>query len=120
MIYVAQFLSLIDNCASEETANLIRCVLLHRFRNMPVCVEGESGAVMTQQTGERFHIHTVLECKRSECVPLWHNKDKSENPVFSRADGLSLFFFHKIRPPKWRSGKEGEKAGLHIKDKFLG
>ena len=94
MIYVAQFLSLIYNSVGKETADLVRRVLFHRFRDMPVGVEGESGAVMTQQTGERFHIHTVLECKRSECVPLWHNKDKSENPVFSRGSGLSLFFFH--------------------------
>ena len=84
MIYVAQFLRLIDNCASEEAANLIRCVLLHRFRYMSIGVEGKSGAIVTKQAGERFDVHTVLERKRSECVPLWHNKDKSENPVFSR------------------------------------
>ena len=64
---------------------------------MPVGVEGESGAVMTQQTGERFHIHTVLERERSECVPIEYNREQSEKP--SKINGLTALkcsFSHEI------------------------
>ena len=67
----------------EETADLVCRVLLHRFRDMPVGVEGKSGAIVTENAGECFDVHTVLEGKRGECVLLWHNKDKSENSVFA-------------------------------------
>ena len=102
----------------HEVAHGFRRLILHLPGGVGVGTEGEACVVVAQHTGDRLDVHPVLQGQRSERMPLWHNKDKSENPVFSRADGLSLFFFHKIRPPKWRSGKEGEKAGLHIKDKF--
>ena len=85
---------------------------------MPVGVEGKSGAVMTQQTGERFDVHAVLERKRCECVPLWHNKDKSENPVFSTGWRFALILFPLKTPSKWGSGKEVEKQGCTLGTNF--
>ena len=45
-----------------------------------VGAEGEARVVVPQHTADRFHIYAVLGGQGCECVPLWHNKDKSENP----------------------------------------
>ena len=47
---------------------------------MGVGVQGNPGAVVAQHAGDGFHIHSVLQGQSCECVPLWHNKDKSESP----------------------------------------
>ena len=50
---------------------------------MGVGAQGEARVVVPQHTGNRLDVHSVLQGKRGEGVPLWHNKDKSENPVFA-------------------------------------
>ena len=47
---------------------------------MGVGAQGESGIVVPQHTGDGLDVHTVLQGQGGEGVPLWYNKDKSENP----------------------------------------
>ena len=60
---------------------------------MGVSVKGESGAVVAQHGGEGLHVHSVLQCQHGECVPLWHNKDKSENPCVATGWRFVLILF---------------------------
>ncbi len=55
--------------------------------------EGEACIVVSQHTADRFHIYAVLERQGCESVPLWHNKDKSENPCSARSWRLVLILF---------------------------
>ena len=57
-----------------------RRLILHLPGGVGVGSERESAIVVAKHTGDRFHIYTVLEGQGCESVPLWHNKDKSENP----------------------------------------
>ena len=75
--------------AGEEAADLIRRVPLHCFRDMPVGIEGESGAIVTEEAGEGFDIHAVLERKCSESVPIWYNCDNTDKP--NKIKGLRIF-----------------------------
>ena len=52
-------------------------------------------------------------------VPLWHNKDKSENPCIATGRAVYPYSFSTKNTPKMGVRRGGEKAGLHIKDKFL-
>ena len=63
-----------------DAANSIRRLPAHFLGGVGVGVQCEACTVVTQRIGEGLHVHTVLERQRGEGVPLWHNKDKSENP----------------------------------------
>ena len=53
-----------------------------------VGAQGEPGVEVAQHEGYCFHIHTVLQRRGSEGVPLRYNNDKRKKPLFSR--GLSV------------------------------
>ena len=55
--------------------------------------EGEARIVVTQHTGDCFHVHAVLESQSRKCVPLRYNYDKPEKPRTSRAFGYLARFF---------------------------
>ena len=61
----------------------IRRFPLHPLGGVGIGIQCESRRVMTQGVGERLHVHAVLEGQRGKGVPLWHNKDKSENPCIA-------------------------------------
>ena len=62
-----------------KAAHGFRCLILHLPGGVGVGAEGEARVEVAQHTGDRHDVHTVLEGQRGEGVPLWHNKDKSEN-----------------------------------------
>ena len=64
-----------------------RSLILHLPGGVGVGAEGEARIVVSQHTADRFHIYAVLERQGCESVPLWHNKDKSENPCVARVKG---------------------------------
>ena len=70
----------LSDSAGEETAHCVRRLLLHGGSHVGVGVQREPGAVMSQHGGEDFHVYAVMQGQNRERVPLWHNKDKSENP----------------------------------------
>ena len=67
----------------HETAHGFRCLILHLPGSVGVGTQGETRVVVAQHTGDRLDVHTVLQSQRGEGVPLWHNKDKSENPCIA-------------------------------------
>lgn len=52
-------------------------------------------------------------------VPLWHNKDKSENPCVAMGWLTCPYSFSAKKAPQMRAEEGGDKRGLHIKDKFF-
>ena len=73
--------------AGEEAPHCVRRLLLHGGGHVSVGVQGKSGAVVAQHCREGFYVYTVLQGQDRECMPLWHNKDKSENPCVARVKG---------------------------------
>ena len=61
----------------QEAPYLVRRVLFHGRGDVAVGVQREARAVVTQQTGECFHVHTVLYRQGGEGMPLRYNNDKS-------------------------------------------
>ena len=64
----------------HETAHGFRRLILHLPGGVSVGAQGKSRVVVAQDAGHRLDVHAVLEGQRGKGVPLWHNKDKSENP----------------------------------------
>jgi len=79
--------------AREEAAHRICRLFLHRGRDVGVGVQGESGAVVAQHSGEGLYVYAVLQRQDGECVPIEYNKDKSENPVIARGWRFVLILF---------------------------
>ena len=73
-------LSLRSHYLIDDVPDSIRRLPFHLLGGVGVGVQREARRVVTQCVGEGFHIHAVLEGQRGKSVPLWHNKDKSENP----------------------------------------
>ena len=71
----------------HKAAHGFRRLILHLPGGVSVGAQGEARVVVAQHTGDRLDVHAVLEGQRSESVPLWHNKDKSENPCIARRKG---------------------------------
>jgi hypothetical protein len=55
-------------------------LVLHPFGNMSVNIQREGGGSVAQVGLNGLDIIPVLERQDRKRVPLWHNKDKSENP----------------------------------------
>lgn len=54
---------------------------------MGVGVQRKPCAVVSQHPGDCLDVHAVLQGQCGERMPLWHNKDKSENPCVARVKG---------------------------------
>lgn len=54
--------------------------LLHLVGHMAVDIQGESGGGVAQVALHRFNVVPGTDRSHGVGVPLWHNKDKSENP----------------------------------------
>jgi hypothetical protein len=54
--------------------------LFHLFCDVPIHVQSKGGGMVAQIALDSLDV--IPGPKRSDCiaVPLWHNKDKSENP----------------------------------------
>ena len=67
---------------------------------MGVGIQGESGAVMAQHTGDGFDVYAVLQRQGGEGVPLRYNYDKPEKP--RRIKGFEVFslVFSSFSKPK--------------------
>ena len=52
-------------------------------------------------------------------MPLWHNKDKSENPCVARSWRFVLILFPLKNGLGMGSTGGGDNQGLHLKDKFF-
>ena len=65
----------------------------HVIGNVGVDVQRGGRRHMAQHSGERFHIHAVLQRQRGEGVPLRYNYDKPEKPRISRVFGYLARFF---------------------------
>ena len=64
----------------HEAAHGFRRLVLHLAGGVGVGAEGEARVVVSQHTGDRLDVHPVLQGQCGKGVPLWHNKDKPENP----------------------------------------
>ena len=60
----------------------------------------------------------ILRKNDSASMPLWHNKDKSENPCVATGWLVCPYSFSTKNGPQMGSAGGGEKPGLHLKDKF--
>ena len=76
------------------------------FQRMP-----QNLAHLVKVAGELVHIG-------GRAVPLWHNKDKSENPCGATGWLVCPYSFSTKNDPQIGSAGGGEKPGLHLKDKF--
>ena len=64
----------------HEGAHPLGGILLHLVGDVGVGVQGEARAVVAQDAGDSFGVYALLDGQGCEGMPLWHNKDKSENP----------------------------------------
>ena len=85
---------------------------------MGVIVQRHGDVGVAHDVLQRFGIHTGVCHTGAECVPLWHNKDKPENPCGARSWRLVLILFPLKNSFEMGSTGGGEKRGLHLKDKF--
>ena len=64
----------------HKVPHLFRRLLLHFGSDMGVSIQRKARGKMSKHVGQRFDIHSILQRNCGKCVPLWHNKDKSETP----------------------------------------
>ena len=68
------------HCLVDNIPDGIRRLPLHPLGGVGVGIQREARRVVTQRIGEGLDVHSMLQRNRGKCVPLWHNKDKSEKP----------------------------------------
>ena len=102
----------------DDIPDDVRRLPFHPLGSVGIGIQCESRAVMAQRVGEGLHVNSILEGQCSERMPLWHNKDKSENPCIAAGWRFVIILFPLKIPPKMGVRGGGEKARLHIKDKF--
>ena len=73
---------------------------------------------MTQLLRYAGYISAIRDGDTCEGMPLWHNKDKSENPCGATGWRFVLILFPLKSGLKMGSTGGGDKQGLHLKDKF--
>ena len=61
----------------------------------------------------------LLNVMAAKCMPLWHNKDKSENPCVARSWRFVLILFPLKNGLEMGFAGGGDNQGLHLKDKFF-
>ena len=79
---------------------------------MGVGVQGEPSRVVAQHPGDGLDVHSVLQRQGRERVPLWHNKDKSENPCVATGWRFVLILFPLKTALKWglREGVKNQSS----------
>ena len=87
-------------------------------QGVTVLVQCNRRVGVAQKTGKGYYIHSLLQRAGSECMPLWHNKDKSESPCGATGWRFVLILFPLKSGLKMGSTGGGDKQGLHLKDKF--
>ena len=89
----------------HKTAHSGGCLVLLLASGVGVGAQGETGVEVAQHEGYCFHIHTVLQGRGSEGVPLRYNCDKPEKP--RRIKGFEVFslFFSSFSKPKEQTEK---------------
>ncbi len=92
---------------------------LHLLGDMTVYIQSKGGGVVAQILLHRLNVIAALEGGNGVRMPLWHNKDKSENPCVATGWRFVLILFPLKNGPKTGSTGGGEKPGLHLKDKFF-
>ena len=65
---------------ADDAADGVGGVTLHPLRGVGVGAESEARVIVSQCTGQRLDVHTVLEGQRGEGVPLRYNNDKRKKP----------------------------------------
>ena len=75
---------------------------------MGVGVQSEARAVVAQDVGHRLDVHALLDRQGCERMPLWHNKDKSENPCVATGWRFVLILFP-LKTALKRGLREGVK-----------
>ena len=115
-----RFILLLYLHPGDALVNISSRVPLHLAGDMGIDVQRGGGGDMPDDGGQGFHIHTVLQGHGSEGVPLWHNKDKSENPCVAGSWRFVLILFPLKNGLEMGSAGGGEKLRLHLKDKFSG
>ena len=85
---------------ADDPTDGVRRVLFHLRRGVGVSVQREARRVMTQRTGQRFHVYPAFQGQRGEGVPLRYNYDKPEKP--RRIKGFEVFslVFSSFSKPK--------------------
>ena len=73
---------------------------------------------MAQVALHRFDVVPAFYRCHGIRMPLWHNKDKSENPCVARSWLFVLILFPPKNDPKMGSTGGDDKRKLHAKDKF--
>ena len=89
------------NCLGYEGAHPLGGILLHFIGHVGVGVQGEARAVVAQDAGHCFGIYTLLNGQGCEGMPLWHNKDKSENLAVQRVSWFVLILFPLKKAFEW-------------------
>ena len=70
----------LPHLVARPPVDLRRGLGLHVPGDVGVDIQGGGRRHMAQHGGEGLHIHAVFQRQGGKGVPLWHNKDKSENP----------------------------------------
>ena len=70
---------------ADDAADGIGSVLLHLGRGVGIGVQGEASRVVTQGTGQRFHVHPAFQRQRGEGV------SEVVEPDMLRTDGFQNF-----------------------------
>ena len=78
-MFLVVFGLVLHHLAHEVSHGFCR-LILHLPGGVGVGAKGEARVIVAQHTGDRFDVHAVLQGQSGEGMPLWHNKDKSENP----------------------------------------
>ena len=78
---------------------------------MGVVVQRHGDVGVAHDVLQRFGIHTGVCHTGTERVPLWHNKDKSENPCGATGWRFVLILFPLKNGPKTGSAGGVKKQG---------
>ena len=92
--------------------------MFHFIQNMPVNIQGKGGGGMAHVFLYGLNV-ILLERKHCVSMPLWHNKDKSENPCVATGWLVCPYSFSTKNGPQMGSTGGSEKLRLHLKDKFF-
>ena len=68
----------------DPLVDLHRCCTAHFVGDVGVYIQRGAAGDVANNGGERFDVHAMFQTCCAKYMPLWHNKDKSENPCVAR------------------------------------